>query len=207
MYTNPLSVNPLVPTHIYYPSIEHVTCAFIIIIVMQKDKGSAHGRPPLCYRYILPPISIYTNPCITCAIIIIFTVVQKDKGSAHGSNSSNRSKKGSTGSLVNLAASKHSSGNALAGMDVERKSFRILVVDDSAMTRKMLVKTLRVEVRTSFILIHYNSPSHLENDPLLTHPPPNLMTHPIDTPYHPSGPHSTDVPSHPLSTHPADTPY
>ena len=38
------------------------------------------------------------------------------------------------------------SGNALAGMD--RKSFRVLVVDDSSMTRKMLMKTLRAEVTT-----------------------------------------------------------
>ena len=37
--------------------------------------------------------------------------------------------------------------NRIGGADVaDRKSFRILVVDDSAMTRKMMIMTLKAEV-------------------------------------------------------------
>ena len=47
------------------------------------------------------------------------------------------------------------SGNAVTGMD--RKSFRVLVVDDSDMTRKMMMKTLKAEVTTKRTYFHHNA--------------------------------------------------
>ena len=59
-------------------------------------------------------------------------------------NNPRRYSSGSKGDALSRSLGK---GNRIDSADVaDRKSFRILVVDDSAMTRKMLVKTLKAEV-------------------------------------------------------------
>ena len=68
------------------------------------------------------------------------------------------------------------SGSAVTGMD--RKSFRVLVVDDSSMTRKMLMKTLRAEVTTN---CHSNSNAPSTNTVVLTLSINHSLSYPLRT--------------------------